>query len=207
MTMTTATPIRKPAATHHPVHDLIRERWSPRAFDDRPVERPKLHSLFEAARWAASSANQQPWSFVVATKEHPEDHERLAAILWERNARWAADAPVLVLAVAKLYDRPGKEYASLYDVGMAVGNLVTQAVDFGLVTHQMGGFDAEKSRELLGIPDGYAPIAVIALGYPGSPDALPDDLRERETSPRDRKPIEEFVFEGRWDQPAPDVAA
>jgi len=81
MTMTTAAPIRKPAETHHHIHDLLRERWSPRAFADRPIERAKLHSIFEAARWAASSANQQPWSFVVATKEHPQDNERLASIL------------------------------------------------------------------------------------------------------------------------------
>jgi nitroreductase len=95
----------------------------------------------------------------------------------------------------------------LYDVGMAVGNLVTQAVDLGLVTHQMGGFDADQARETLGIPDGYVPVAVIALGYPASPVALPETLRARELAPRSRKPLEEFVFEGEWEEVALEAAA
>jgi nitroreductase len=202
MTNIDTTPLRKPADASHPIHDLISERWSPRAFAERPVEREKLYSLFEAARWAASAGNQQPWYFVVGTKDNAESHARLAATLWERNVLWAQHAPVLLLVVAKLYDRPGKEYTSFYDVGMAVGSLVTQAVDLGLVTHQMGGFDADKARETLGIPEGYQPLTMIALGYLGSPDVLPDDLRERELAPRSRKPLEEFVFEGSWEQSA-----
>jgi nitroreductase len=200
MTNIEAYPLRKPADASHPIHELISERWSPRAFADRSVEREKLYSLLEAARWAASAGNQQPWYFLVGTKEHAENHARLAATLWERNILWAQYAPVLILVVAKLYDRPGKELTSFYDVGMAVGNLVTQAVDLGLVTHQMAGFDAEKARETLGIPEGYQPLAMIALGYLGTPDGLPDDLRKRELAPRSRKPLEEFVFEGQWEQ-------
>jgi nitroreductase len=200
MTNIEAYPLRKPADASHPIHELISERWSPRAFADRSVEREKLYSLLEAARWAASAGNQQPWYFLVSTKEHAENHARLAATLWERNILWAQYAPVLILVVAKLYDRPGKELTSFYDVGMAVGNLVTQAVDLGLVTHQMAGFDAEKARETLGIPEGYQPLAMIALGYLGTPDGLPDDLRKRELAPRSRKPLEEFVFEGQWEQ-------
>jgi nitroreductase len=189
MTNIDALPLRKPADFSHPIHDLISERWSPRAFADRAVEREKLYSILEAARWAASAANQQPWYFVVGIKENAEDHARLVTTLWDRNIIWAQHAPVLILVVARLYDRSGKEYTSYYDVGMAVGNLVTQAVDLGLVTHQMGGFDADKACEALGIPEGYQPLAVIALGYPGTPDALPDDLRERELAPRSRKPL------------------
>jgi nitroreductase len=200
MTNIEAYPLRKPADASHPIHELISERWSPRAFADRSVEREKLYSLLEAARWAASAGNQQPWYFLVGTKEHAENRARLAATLWERNILWAQYAPVLILVVAKLYDRPGKELTSFYDVGMAVGNLVTQAVDLGLVTHQMAGFDAEKARETLGIPEGYQPLAMIALGYLGTPDGLPDDLRKRELAPRSRKPLEEFVFEGQWEQ-------
>jgi nitroreductase len=200
MTNIEASPLRKPADASHPIHELISERWSPRAFADRPVEREKLYSLLEAARWAASAGNQQPWYFLVGTKEHAENHARLEATLWERNMLWAQYAPVLLLVVAKLYDRPGKELTSFYDVGMAVGNLVTQAVDLGLVTHQMAGFDAEKAREVLSIPEGYQPLAMIALGYLGTPDGLPDDLRKRELAPRSRKPLEEFVFEGQWEQ-------
>lgn len=202
MTIANTSSHRKPAETHHPIHELIRERWSPRAFANRPVEAEKLHSLFEAARWAASTANQQPWYFILGSKEHPEDHARLVSILWERNVVWAQHAPVLVLTVAKLYEHAGREHASLYDLGMAVGNLVTQAVDLGLVTHQMGGFSPEKAHEELGIPQGYEPVAVIAIGYPDSPEALPEELRERERAPRSRKPLKEFVFEGRWQQSA-----
>ncbi len=199
------TPFRKPAEAHYPIHDLIRERWSPRAYDDRPVERAKLYSIFEAARWAPSANNRQPWHFIIGTNEHPDDHARLAAILNERNRRWAERAPVLILAVAQLSSRPGKEYTSLFDVGLAVGNLVHQAVDLGLVTYQMGGFDADLARATLGIPDGYVPVVAIALGYPGPAAALPDDLQEREAAPRFRKPLEEFVYQGQWEQVAEEV--
>ena len=203
MTSIDAFPVRKPADASHPIHDLISERWSPRAFADRPVEREKLYSLLEAARWAPSSRNLQPWYFIVATKENADDYERLLATLWDRNALWAKYAPVLLLVVAKLSDHPGGEYTTFYDVGMAAGNLVTQAVDLGLATHQMGGFDPDKARASLGIPEGYQPLAVIALGYPGTLDMLPDDLREREVAPRSRKPLEDFAFEGRWEQSVP----
>jgi nitroreductase len=198
LTITDTSSYRKPANANYPIHDLISERWSPRAFADRPVEDTKLRSVFEAARWAASAANLQPWYFIVASKENADDHAQLAATLWERNIVWAQNAPVLILVVAKLYERPGKEFTSFYDVGMAVGNLVTQAVHLGLITHQMGGFDADKAHASLGIPDGYQPLTMIALGYSDAPHTLPEPLRERELAPRDRKPQEEFVFHGQW---------
>ena len=204
--MTSTEVVRNPASAGHPIHELIRERWSPRAFSDRPVEREKLHSLFEAARWAASAANQQPWHFIFATKEHPEEHARFVSTLAELNIVWAQQAPVLILIAAQRYEFPGKEFTSYYDTGMAVGNLVTQAVELGLNTHQMGGFDPEKAREVLNIPEGYDPITVMAVGYPGSPEMLPDKLREREVAPRTRKPLIDFVFEGGWNHPAPDAA-
>ncbi len=199
-------PFRKPAETHHPIHELLSERWSPRAFADKPVESETLHSLFEAARWAASAGNQQPWRFLFATKENAEDYAHFTSLLWERNAVWTQTAPVLVLAVAQLYTRPGSEYYSYYDVGMATANLLTQAVALGLVTHPMGGFDANKAKAELNIPEGNEPLVMIALGYPGTPDQLPEPLRERELAPRVRKALNEFVFEGRWQQPAPDAA-
>lgn len=198
---TAIVPLRKPADSKAPIHDLIRERWSPRAFADRSVEPEKLASVFEAARWAASASNRQPWHFLFATREDPEAHARFVLLLWELNVRWAQYAPVLILVVAKHNEAPGRERASLYDVGMAAGNLVTQAVALGLTSHQMGGFDANKAVETLHIPAGYEPLAMIALGYPGDPDALPDDLRAREIAPRTRKPIREFVFAGQWDEP------
>ena len=198
MTATSTKTAIKPADAEHPIHELIRERWSPRAFADRLVDRATLDSIFEAARWAPSANNRQPWHFIVATAEQRADHARLAATLSERNYRWARHAPVLILVVAQLYPQPGKEQASLYDVGLAVGNLMTQAVDLGLVTHQMGGFNAQKARETLGIPQGYMPVVMVALGYQGSREVLPDDLREREGAPRTRKPLAEFVFDGQW---------
>ncbi|GCF10824.1 nitroreductase family protein [Dictyobacter arantiisoli] len=207
MSNTNITPLRKPAEAAHPIHELISERWSPRAFSTRPVEHQKLHSIFEAARWAASAANFQPWSFIFAVKEHAEDHARILETLVPNNAGWAKEAPVLIITVAKLYDFAGREYHSYYDLGMAVENLVIQAGDLGLVVHQMGGFDADKARELFNIPAGYNALTVIALGYPGSADDLHPVLRERELAPRERKPLEEFVFEGSWKQAAPDAQA
>jgi nitroreductase len=198
---------RKAARVDHPIHPLLGERWSPRAFATRPVERAKLLSLFEAARWAPSANNRQPWRFVVGTSDHPEDHALLVATLNERNRHWARSAPVLILVAAQHAPPPGRALASLYDVGLAVGNLTAQAVELGLVTHQMGGFDVEQARTTLGIPEGYAPVVVIALGYPGSPDALPADLRERELAPRSRKPLEDFVFEGHWQLASERVAS
>jgi nitroreductase len=197
---------RKPAETQHPIHELISERWSPRSFADKPVEHKTLHSLFEAARWAASGGNQQPWNFLFATKEHAEDYAHFTSLLWERNAIWTQTAPVLVLVVTQLYTRPGSEAISYYDTGMATANLLTQAVASGLVTHPMGGFDKDKAKAELNIPEGYEPIVMIALGYPGTPDQLPEPLREHELAPRVRKPLDEFVFEGGWQKAAPDAA-
>ena len=194
MTTNIDAPFRKPANTEHPIHELISERWSPRAFSAQPVEEEKLHSMFEAARWAASASNLQPWSFLLATKAHEDDHTRILEILSTNNAGWAKEAPVLIVTVAKLYEFAGREHNSYYDLGMAVENLVIQASHLGLVVHQMAGFDAAKAIEALHIPEGYMPISVIAIGYPGSPDSLHPKLRERELAPRERKPLSEFVF-------------
>ena len=197
--------LEMPASAERQVHDLLRRRWSPRAFAERPVEPTKIRSVLEAARWAPSSANQQPWSFVVATKEDSAEHARLLDILMEGNVRWARNAPVLMLVVARLYtDRDGRpSQRSFYDAGLAVANLTTQATVLGLVVHQMGGFYADRAREKFAIPGGYEPMAVLALGYLGDPETLPEDLRARETALRTRKPLEEFVFSGRWGQTSP----
>ena len=196
------------ARTDFPMHDLIRRRWSPRAFADRPVEPEKLRSLLEAARWAPSSFNQQPWAYLVATREEPEAFGRLLTALMEGNRAWAARAPVLMLSVAKLdFDRNGQPNRhAFHDVGLATANLVTQATAMGLAAHQMAGFDAAKARELFAIPDGWEPVAAIALGYPGEASSLPAPLRDRELAARTRKPLEEFVFSGRWGHAAPFVS-
>ena len=190
----------KRAKTAQPIHELLAVRYSPRAFAERPVEAAKLQSLFEAARWAPSSNNEQPWRFIV-TKKGSESFERLIACLRPGNASWAPRAPVLILSLAKTMfdargDKPAREnrYA-WHDVGQAVANLTVQATALGLCVHQMAGFEPEKAREAFSIPEGFAPVSVIALGYPGDPESLPEDLRARELAPRTRKPLEELVFE------------
>ncbi len=190
------------APTESPVHDLIRRRRSPRAFAGRPVEPEKLRSLLEAARWAPSSSNEQPWAYLVATREEPEQFARLLGVLVEGNRAWAQKAPVLMLSVAKLrFDKNGNlNRHAFHDVGLATANLVTQATAMGLSAHQMAGFDAEKAREVFAIPEGWEPVAAIALGYPGDASALTGRLRDLELAPRTRKPLEEFVFTGRWGQ-------
>lgn len=197
----------KVARTEHRIEAVIGRRWSPRAFSARPVEREKLLSLFEATRWAPSSNNDQPWSFIVGTAEDTEGHGRLAACLNERNRRWAERAPVLVLSVARMrMARSGRENRhAFHDVGLAVGNLLVQATAMGLYVHQMAGFDREAARRTLGIPEGHEAVAAIALGYPGDPNELPEDLRERERAPRERKPVGEFLFSGLWGETLPAV--
>jgi nitroreductase len=197
--------MEKPADTTYPIEDLLKRRWSPRAFAERPVEPEKLLSLWEAARWSASTANQQPWHFIVATKQDEAEHARLLSCLRENNQQWAARAPVLMVSVAKLiFDanaQPNRH--AFHDVGLAVANLILQATALGLCVHQMAGIYPDRVRELYDVPDDFEPVAGIVLGYPGEPDILPDDLRQRELAPRVRKPIESFVFQHTWGQTAP----
>ncbi|MCI0426583.1 MAG: nitroreductase family protein [Nitrospiraceae bacterium] len=196
--------MEKPADTQYPIHDLLRQRWSPRAFSDQPVEAEKLRILFEAARWAPSSNNEQPWRFIVANKENETDWNRLFACLVAGNRTWAYRAPVLILSVASriFEDDSTPNRHAFHDTGMAVENLVLQATALGLSAHQMAGFDVEKARVDLKIPSGYDPVAMIAVGYPGDPAQLSDRLRAREAQPRARKPLTEFVYSATWGQPS-----
>jgi nitroreductase len=197
--------MEKPAETAYPIEELLKRRWSPRAFADRPIEPEKLLRLWEAARWSASTANQQPWYFIVATKQDEAEHTRLLSCLRENNQQWASRAPVLMVSVAKLtFDANGQPNRhAFHDVGLAVANLITQATALGLGVHQMAGFYPDRVRELYGVPEGFEPVAGIVLGYPGDPDILPDDLKQRELAPRVRKPLESFVFQGAWGQISP----
>ena len=196
--------MEKPADTRYPIHDLLRQRWSPRAFDERLVEGDKLLSLFEAARWAPSSNNGQPWRFLVATKENQAEYDRLFNCLVEANQKWACRAPVLLLSVAEQQFEDGSPNRHAYhDTGMAVENLVIQATALGLVAHQMAGFRIDQARTDCQIPHGYEPVAMIAVGYPGDSSLLSDRLRAREVQPRVRKPVTEFVYSTTWEQPLP----
>jgi nitroreductase len=167
------------------------------------VEPEQLQSLFEAARWAPSSNNEQPWHFIVGTKADPPAHDRLVACLKEGNRKWAFRAPVLILSVARMNfeDEGTPNRHAWHDTGMAALSLCLQATTLGMVAHQMAGFEIEKARTDLGIPAGYEPVAMIAVGYPGDPATLPDYLRERELKPRERKPVTEFVSDGTWNGP------
>jgi nitroreductase len=195
----------KPAPIAHDVHELIRDRWSPRAFSKRPLRGAVLRSLLEAARWAPSCFNEQPWRFLVAHRDNQAEFERLLSCLDEKNQRWAKGAAVLMLSVARAsFARNGKPNRhALHDVGLAVAQLTLQATALGLGVHQMAGFSAERARELYAIPAEFEPVAAIAVGYPGDPDALPGDLRERELGARSRHPHSAFVFAGTWGDPLP----
>jgi nitroreductase len=200
--------MQKLAPSDFPVHELIRERWSPRAFAGKPVPQDALHSIFEAARWAPSSNNEQPWAYLVATRDDQENFEKMLSVLVEFNAAWARSAPVLAIAVAHLTfvknNAPNRN--AQYDTGAASAWLSVEATARGLAVHQMAGFDPEKARQLFGIPAGWEAIAALAIGYPGDPASLPQPLKDREMAPRTRKPIAEFVMSGQWGHTAPFAA-
>jgi nitroreductase len=171
------------------------QRWSARSFSEREVSPETLRKVFEAARWAASSGNAQPWRFVVGLKGS-ETHEKIAGTLAGANKAWAPKAPVLILGAALAVNAKGGANAyALYDLGAASSYLTLQAAELGLTTHQMAGYDHEAARQAVGIPEEYALGSVIALGYQGEPEALGDaTLIERETSGRTRKPLDEIAF-------------
>jgi nitroreductase len=163
-----------------------------------------LRSLFEAARWAPSSSNEQPWAFLVATRDDQQAHAKLLSTLVEANQVWARHAPVLGIAVAELnFARTGKPNRNaFYDTGAALAGLTFEATARGLFVHQMAGFDAHRAIELFAIPSGWEPIAAFVVGYPGDPDSLPETVRQRELGARERKSIHTFVMGGGWEQPA-----
>lgn len=172
------------------------------------VEREKLLAILEAARWAPSSYNEQPWSFMIATKDNPIEYERLLNCLMEGNMRWAKFAPVLMISVAKLiFDSNGKSNRhAFHDLGLALGNLIIQASHLGLHVHQMAGIHVDKVRDTYHIPYTHEPVAAIAIGYYGKLEQLPENLRERELADRVRKPLKEFVFSGSWNHPIDVIA-
>ena len=189
----------KPAITSVKIHDLIQTRWSPRAIDpDKDVSHEDLIALLEAARWAPSSGNGQPWNFVLAKKSDTANFEKLASTLVPGNA-WAREAGALILSVATLDRAPGKPNGhAWHDVGLCSENIALQASSMGLGFHMMGGFNALMARELLQIPERWDPVAMMAVGHPAHPDTLPEALRVKDTTPRQCKPISEFVFAGSW---------
>jgi nitroreductase len=191
---------QKHAAPDHPIHELLARRWSPYAFADRPVADDDLRSIFEAARWAASSYNEQPWRYILATKANRAQFERLLSCLVEGNQAWAKAAPVLAIGCTSLNfalnNKPNA--AAIHDLGLASASLTFEATARGLFVHQMIGIVPDRVRELYRVPDGVQPLTGLAIGYAADPSTLPEKLRERDLAPRTRKRLAEFVFEGDW---------
>lgn len=195
----------KHAAPDHPILPVMAERWSPYAFDPRPVEREKLLSCLEAARWAASSYNEQPWTFILAERTNEAEFARVLACLVEGNQVWAKNAGVLMLTVvARNFVKNGKaNRAAEHDMGMAAGNMVLQATALGLQGHQMIGIEPAKVRAEYKVPEGYDPHTAVALGYPAAVQAGPTDpLGQRDLTPRVRKPLAEIIISSTWGQAA-----
>ncbi len=197
--------MKKPAITQVPIHDILANRWSGRAYDPaKPVSREQIVALLEAARWAPSCYGDQPWRLVV--------WDRTAdAASWQRgfdclapgNQAWVKDAPVLMLVIAdSLFNHNGQPNRwTQYDTGAAAENICLQAQAMGLMAHQMGGFDADRTRREFGIPDQFTPMAMMSVGYPADPATFSPDVAERENAPRKRRELNELFFAGDWGRP------
>jgi len=184
------------------LNDLIAARWSPRAYSDKPVSSEDLTKIFTAASWAASSSNEQPWRFLVG-KKGDDTYAKILDTLVPFNQDWAKSAPILILSVAKkTFAKNGSPNGwALHDTGAASANMCLQAIALGIHTHGMAGYDKDKARANFDLPEDYETGAVWALGYLGDPETLPEHLKKMELAPRERKPLEAFVF-NRWDIPA-----
>ncbi len=188
------------AHTTYPINELLTRRWSPYSFADKPVSDDDLRALFEAARWAPSCFNEQPWYYIVATRDEAEEFDKLLYCLVEGNLAWAAHVPVLMLGVASVtFARNGKSNRHAYhDLGQATAHLTIEATARGLCVHQMAGLNPSRARQLYGIPDQFEVVTAIAVGYAGDNAALAEDLKKRDSAPRRRKELSELVFGGGW---------
>ncbi|MFC2136717.1 nitroreductase family protein [Bacteroidota bacterium] len=182
--------------TTYEVHELIAKRWSPRAFDTKDIEQGKINSLFEAARWAASAMNEQPWNFIFATRKDQKKYNDIFSCLAEGNQVWAKNSPLLIITfINTRYKRNNKiNNWAIHDLGLAIGNLTIQATAHDLYVHNMAGFSPEKVKQLFDIPEYIEPVTVIAVGYLGNPESLPDDLKERELADQVRKPFKDLFL-------------
>jgi nitroreductase len=197
--------MKKSATTQVPIHDVIANRWSGRAYDPaKPVSREQILGLLEAARWAPSCYGDQPWRFIVWDKNaNAADWQRGFDCLAPGNQGWGQHAPVLVLVIAdSLFGHNGQPNRwAQYDTGAAAENLCLQAEAFGLMADQMGGFDPVKARAAFGVPEQFALMAMISIGYPADPASFSPEVAERENALRKRKALGEICFNGTWDKP------
>ena len=196
--------LNKSAVTSVPILDCIARRWSPYVLEPRSIPAEQLTALFEAARWAASSYNEQPWRFIMARHEDSAAFASAIDCLMEANQAWARQASALIFTVvSRTFARNGTpNRVAEHDLGLAVGNLCAQATAMGLVVHQMGGVNLSKVRQTYGIPDGFDPVTAIAVGYPGDLGKAEPALADRDRPARARKPLSEFVFSGGWGESA-----
>lgn len=196
--------MEKPANTNTPIDSLLQHRWSPRAFDDKLIDPQIISKLFEAARWSPSWRNDQPWRFIIATRDDAEEFQRLHACLTPGNQRWAIKAAMLIVVVAKRQYDHHKEPnpMTLYDTGQAMAHLTVEAMSNGLYVHQMAGINRGKVRDTYQITGDHDPLVGAAVGYLGRIDDLPEDLQTKERGERTRIPMNEIVFKGRWKNPA-----
>lgn len=196
--------MQKPAITQQPIHELIANRWSGRAYDaSQGVSQEQVISLLEAARWAPSCFGDQPWRYVVCNKaDNLQAWQAAFDCLVPGNQSWAVNAPVLLLICADTLfshnDKPNKW--APYDTGAATENLCLQATALGLMAHQMGGFDADKARATFNVPERYQILAMVTVGYQADVESLTGETKERETAARSRKPLNELFFNGQWNQ-------
>lgn len=186
------------------VHEFVSRRRSPVIFSPDPVSEELILQLAEAARWAPSSFNQQPWRFVFALREKPDEWGRMFGLLMPGNREWVQyNVPVLMMSVTETVPE-GRHQPNLYafhDAGLSAGNLIMQATSIGLFVHPMGGFDKERAKSELDIPEPFQPVAMFAIGYPGKTKGMPAALIERDQAERKRKPLEEILFRGKWNGP------
>jgi nitroreductase len=194
--------ITNPANTVFPINELIKKRWSARAFSTKSVEKVKLLSILEAARWAPSSNNEQPWRYVVFTNECPDKLEKAQEVLLEFNS-YAKRAPILICAITKKTYSDKRTHNRLYfhDLGAANENMFLEAFNQGLIMHEMGGFDVNKARQIFNIPEDYEVGIMIAIGYQDNHKVLPEKLKEKALLPRQRKPLSEIAFLEELDNP------
>ncbi|MEI8204813.1 MAG: nitroreductase family protein [Bacteroidota bacterium] len=195
--------MNKKANTDYPILETISNRWSPRSFREDEIPNEKIRSLFEAARWASSGFNDQPWRYMVGSKGSTSWNNLLDCLV-EGNRDWAKKAPFLILVCAETISKTTGKFSTYatFDAGQSLALLCIQATELGLYTHPMAGFHKDKAISLFHLPSTVEPIVILAVGYKDSPDLLPENLKNLEVSPRQRKNFNEFVFTDKFNQPS-----
>lgn len=191
------------ASPDYPVNELISKRWSPYAYSNRLIPRADLRSIFEAARWAASSFNEQPWRYLVASRDQSQQFERMLSCLLDGNQAWAREAPTLAIGCARTtFSRNNKpNRVAQHDLGLASASLSLEAISRGVHVHQMAGILPDKAREIFAIPQEFEPVTALAMGYWAGPNAGSRELQARDAGERSRRPQADFVFGGTWGRP------